>query len=387
MKDLKKIASFILVIVAAFAIVFGVRAMNNRSVEKQLVDAELVNGLLLESVNYEGDNYIIPPTQIYSITDDKEDFPALNNPAFDSIEVADEYLADDVLGVDVEVNGDHRFYSFQILNWHLVVNDEFNGQPLAITHCIFCRAPQVFERQINGQVVNFASSNQVYNNNILLSDDRSNGLWLQMRGLGVTNENIGATLTPYHSEIITWSKWKENYPNGEALSRNTGFDFDYTSHPLQNYDIASLIYFPVSFTNTLLGAKWPVMGVNLNGEQIAYSNDIMKGKGVVQNTVGGEQIVGLYDFDLGFTRVYYAKIDDRNLTFSFDFKNMVLTDEETGSIWNAKGLALDGELAGSQLEQLEAPESFYFCWAAQFPETQVAGVEDKSKINSDSNEE
>lgn len=383
MKDLRKALLFVSVAVITLAIVLGVRSIQNNAVEKSMQEPTLVNGFLEESVNYKGDTYIIPPTEIYEVSHDKNAFPEINEPKFDSVAIADEYLADDVLGVDVEVNGKHRFYSYQILNWHIVVNDNFDGEKIAITHCPFCRSPRVYNSSLNGEELQLSSSNKVYNNNLLLKDNKTNSLWNQMRGVGVTNNMIGKSLEPYAFEVMSWKKWKDANPSGEALSRDTGFVFDYTSHPYNNYDMASLIYFPLNTLSDQLGIKWPVNGLDYNNTQIAFAQDIMKGKGMLQVNAGNESVVGLYDMDLGFTRVYLAQANGNPITFEFDFDKLILTDKETGSHWNANGLALNGELSGTQLTQLYAPESFYFCWASNFPNSIVAGVTKIEKENAE----
>src|SRR3989339_1161192 len=124
---------FILVIL----ILTLIRTWRMSNVEKMMQGAELPYGLLEEAVSYDGDSYLVPPTQIY---ESGSELPALTNPDFDTVAQADAYLADDIPGVDVEVNGQHRFYSYQILNWHEVVNDSFSGVDLAVTHCSFCKS-------------------------------------------------------------------------------------------------------------------------------------------------------------------------------------------------------------------------------------------------------
>ena len=37
-------------------------------------------------------------------------------------------------------------------------------------------------------------------------------------------------------------------------------------------------------------------------------------------------------------------------------------DEETGSLWNLAGLAVDGPLAGTRLQQLPGYSAYWFAW-------------------------
>jgi len=53
-----------------------------------------------------------------------------------------------------------------------------------------------------------------------------------------------------------------------------------------------------------------------------------------------------------------------------------LVDEETGTTWDGlTGEALDGELAGGNLERIKSTASFWFGWKDWFPETRVYGID------------
>ena len=44
---------------------------------------------------------------------------------------------------------------------------------------------------------------------------------------------------------------------------------------------------------------------------------------------------------------------------------------ETGSSWNLKGAAIDGELKGRQLEQIPTHNAFWFAWSTFWQNTGV----------------
>ena len=51
--------------------------------------------------------------------------------------------------------------------------------------------------------------------------------------------------------------------------------------------------------------------------------------------------------------------------------DVVLTDAETGSTWNASGEAIAGELAGARLEPVPIIDTFWFAWAAFHPDVRL----------------
>lgn len=369
---------FILVII----ILTVIRTWQMSQVEKMMQETDLPYGLLEEPVSYDGDTYIIPPTQIYEAG---SELPALTNPDFDTVAEADSYLADDVPGIDVEVNGQHRFYSYQILNWHEVVNDNFGGIDLAITHCSFCKSSAVYESVVDGRKLEFENSGFVYNNNQLL-ESKDGSLWIQLSGIGVSGKYVEQKLNGYQFNVLTWDQWKEFYPNGEVLSTDTGHVRDYGMHPNQNYDVARTIYYPMNVDVGYMPAKWDIDGLAINNDAIAFSDEVMKGMYSANEVVDGNPIVGFWNDEIEQTLVYLSTVDDQVLTFSYGFDTETMTDDQTSSTWNSNGKALSGSLVGTQLSRVQTKPSFWMCWYAMYPQTQIAFI-DTTEENIDTGED
>ncbi|MFH1631606.1 MAG: DUF3179 domain-containing (seleno)protein [bacterium] len=353
----KRILAIIIVAIAFVAILYGVRSIRLSNLDDILGNKE---------------------AETYASGLTAENIPAIDDPEFVSVSVADSDLADVVYGIDVEVDGQHRFYSFQILNWHAVVNDEFGDKTLAVTYCTFCRSAVVYEREVDGTEMAFEISGNVQDNNIILTDRETGRMWDQMTG---DEFNGDAALVPYPSQVMTWENWKEQYPYGEAMSINTGYTRDYTRHPYADYDTSDMVYFPLSATSNNVSQKWIVNGLDLNGEQMAFANMIMRGFGAVNETVGGTPVVGLYNFDTAVTKIFNRNAEGQDLTFEYSFETELIVDVQTGSTWNANGYALSGELQGTQLVELHTPESFWLCWYAAHPETAISQIDPSGEID------
>jgi len=69
---------------------------------------------------------------------------------------------------------------------------------------------------------------------------------------------------------------------------------------------------------------------------------------------------------------YDRRVAGETLTFS-PAGNDEFTDAETGSTWSLLGLALDGPLAGEQLDVVTHRNEFWFAWAAFFSDAPVYG--------------
>ncbi len=73
--------------------------------------------------------------------------------------------------------------------------------------------------------------------------------------------------------------------------------------------------------------------------------------------------------DVGATGIFDARLDGRKLTFRPDGDRFV--DNETGTVWNILGQAIDGHLAGSQLTDIVHGNHFWFAWGVFKPDTLV----------------
>ena len=64
----------------------------------------------------------------------KDGIPSIDDPQFESVANADEWL-DDLEAVQVvDLNGDVRAYPVQVMVWHELVNDTVGGEPVVITY-------------------------------------------------------------------------------------------------------------------------------------------------------------------------------------------------------------------------------------------------------------
>src|SRR5262245_7551564 len=78
---------------------------------------ELDGGTYATAINKDGDDYLVPPDQIYDNGLGADGVPAINEPKYVDIYAADEVLADEIFGIDVAAGGTHYFYPYQIMNW------------------------------------------------------------------------------------------------------------------------------------------------------------------------------------------------------------------------------------------------------------------------------
>ncbi len=324
----------------------------------------------------DGTRYLIPRDEIQSGGPPKDGIPSIDNPQFVGSNAWDEQELDDeqfVLGV--EVDGSHRAYPFQILVWHELVNDTFEGLPILGSYCPLCGSAIAFVRKIDigdsSEVVEFGVSGKLYNSDLLMYDRKTESYWSQITGTAVVGELTGQRLEFYPSELMTWGDWKRAYPDSEVLTRSTGYDRDYDNPPYDGYDASPSIWFPVTGVDDRLHAKTRVTGVEVDPETFgAYPDDAVVEHGPINDEIGGVPLLVVANPEAGNTvGVFRRDSNGRALTFAASASG--LSDAETGSVWNLDGEAVSGELAGTFLEPLITIKGFWFAWFAFHPETEL----------------
>ena len=64
----------------------------------------------------------------------KDDIPPIDEPKFETVAQADQWLQDREAVEVVEIGGDARAYPQQILIWHELVNDTVGDKPVTVTY-------------------------------------------------------------------------------------------------------------------------------------------------------------------------------------------------------------------------------------------------------------
>lgn len=169
------------------------------------------------------------------------------------------------------------------MNWHEIVNDTIDANPVAVTFCPLCGSALVFDRRLpDGETVTFDVSGKLYNSNLLMYDDLTESLRAQAQGKGVVGTYTEVKLTRLPSQVMTAELFAENYPDGLVLSDKTGHDRDYTYAPYGSYDQNDVLYFPVANHDATLPKKEILYVVEDGEESIAFLKaDLIKQRSAV----------------------------------------------------------------------------------------------------------
>ncbi|RME12189.1 MAG: DUF3179 domain-containing protein [Ardenticatenia bacterium] len=328
----------------------------------------------------------VPYREILSGGPPKDGIPAIDAPRYVSVEEADEWLRDREPVVLFALNGDARAFPLQILTWHEIVNTEVGGVPVTVTFCPLCNTAIVFDRRYGDLVLDFGTTGRLRYSNLIMYDRQTESWWQQATGEAIVGTLTGAQLTTYPAAIVSWQAFKETYPDGNVLSRETGFNRAYGRNPYVGYD--DIESRPFLYDGPTIDGRLPPMArvLTVAGENdaVAFPYDVLAEVHVANETVDGAPIVVFWaegtasaldgnliaeSRDVGAALAFSRLLDGQVLTFWWDGE--AIRDEQTNSRWSPLGQAVEGALAGRQLEPVVSINHFWFSWAAFRPDTRL----------------
>ena len=221
--------------------------------------------------------------------------PSIDNPRFVSADEAD-HVADDAVMIAISYGGEHRAYPAKILDHHEIVNDTIAGEPIAITWCPLCGSAVGVRRTIGDTVTEFGVSGVLYNSDLVLYDRTTETLWDQIIAEGIVGPMTGEKLELVPVTMTRWSRWREAHPDTLVLSADTGFEEDYSADHYGKYRDSANLMFPVSTQDDRIHPKSVVFGFNLDGQPVAYTEDLLQEHVIYEyNFFGATHVVSMHD--------------------------------------------------------------------------------------------
>jgi peroxiredoxin len=286
----------------------------------------------------DGVKHSIPLEDIESGGPRKDGIPPIDDPKFTSVAEGSEFLDDEGLGIAVSFNGVDRFYPFQILVYHEIVNDNVNGRRALVTYCPLCGTGIVFDPTVQGGVDTFGTSGKLWNSNLLMYDRRTDTYWSQVLGEAVKGKLTGAKLRLLSYDNMRWGDWKTAHPEGEVLSKDTGHTRNYAgSGPYGSYDTDKRIIFDVGHEDDRYHPKEPTFGIEVDGHYRVYpQSELQRSLAEFMDEVAG--VILKIDFDSSNNTLDIRRMD---------------TDEEVVPFYG-----------------------FWFSWIAVHPKTEVYSADE-----------
>jgi hypothetical protein len=204
-------------------------------------------------------------------------------------------------------------------------------------------------------------------------DHQTESLWSHIMGQSIGGQYEGTQLTFIPARHTDWQSWLELHPDTLVVSPGL-----YGSDPYEGYYLSAsqgVIGRPNERNDReeALHPKEYVIGVRLGGQAKAYPFSVLGREPVVNDQVGNIPVAVLFDSATVSGTVYDRQLENGTiLTFKPGSHERLVIDAETGSEWDTlTGLAVSGELQGTQLESVPNTYSFWFGWIDYHAESSV----------------
>lgn len=330
--------------------------------------------------------------------------PSLNQPRFLSISDASLSMDnDDIVFVVHFPDNLVRIYPRRILLWHEAVNDKLPGaegtapsgavpglpdagnESYTITYSPLTGSVVAFRSLAGRYATTFGVSGNLLNGNSVLYDRISRSLWSQLMAVCLEGPMLGKRLQRIP---VLWARWggvKERYGGlqssfhgkAEVLSRATGHKRSYGKDPYGSYHSSGTYYndnrlpFPVSYLDSRLPPKTPVLGLEADNAFGAIRKEAVKQAGVLNFTLGVVPLAAVYDEVINAVRVFDRRVGEHGEALTFAVFENKLVDEQSKSQWTAEGLCIDGRFKERKLSQVIAVDAMWFAWAFFYRGTRI----------------
>lgn len=202
----------------------------------------------------------------------KDGIRSIDHPTFVSIPEA-KNLADTEPVIGLVIDGDARAYPLGVLTRHEIVNDTVGGIPVTVTYCPLCNSGIVFDRRLDGKVLDFGTTGKLRNSDLVMYDRQTESWWQQFLGTAIVGELTGKSLEIIPSRLESFANFRARAPAGKVLdSRGYGYNtyafYDTRPRPYR------------FFTGELPKGIEPMVRVVAIGNE-AWSLPLLRRKGVI----------------------------------------------------------------------------------------------------------
>jgi len=316
-------------------------------------------------------DWSIPINEVLDGGPGKDGIPSLTEPNVITVAEA-EFIRDFELVLGYVSGDEARAYPHKILDWHEIINDDLNGEKIAVTYCPLTGTGVGWSRIVNNRETTFGVSGLLYKSNLIPFDRLTDSNWSQILSESVNGSLNGDKALEYKLVETTWETWKEMYPESTVVSTETGFARNYQVYPYGDYRTNNdNLIFPVNPLDRRLPSKDRVLGV-------IYDNDVTKVYPLkrfgIENTLIIEEVENRKVLIVGNLQKNFAVAFDitnhtsQEFTVLNDQGSKILVDN-TGTEYDIFGRALNSDT--EDLSHIPSFIGFYFSWGAFYPRPEI----------------
>jgi hypothetical protein len=176
----------------------------------------------------------VNPEEVISGGPGKDGIPSIDQPKF--VPATRVSLDDREPVITLVLGNSAKAYPLRVLIWHEIVNDSMAGIPLAVTYCPLCNAAIVFDRRVEGKVLDFGTTGSLRRSDLLMYDRATESWWQQYTGEAIFGRYAGTMLTMLPSRLASFLDFIKDHPKGKVLVPGTPDLRPYGANPYVGYD-------------------------------------------------------------------------------------------------------------------------------------------------------
>jgi hypothetical protein len=224
----------------------------------------------------------------------------------------------------------------------------------------------VFRAEANGRTLHFDNAGVVGGNEVF-KDRETGSRWQQSSLEAISGPLQGTHLRLYPFLLTSWEEWHRLHPDTLVLKPLPGYADRIAAKNQQirqGFSGEGAAPSDVLYHDDRLKPKTMVLGLDVDGESIAFPRAVLQGIKVVNTTLGGRSVLVVHQPASDTTTAFTAHAAGKTLTFKSANANATeLIDEQTGSRWTAYGACTAGPMAGTTLEPLILEPEYWFAWS------------------------
>lgn len=323
--------------------------------------------------------WLIPVSEVVNGGVPKEGIPSIDNPQFKPTHEI-EYVDDHRLIVGVRVGDTIKGYPHQVMDHHEIVNDQIDQLPYSLTYCPLTGTGIAWNREINGETVEFGVSGLLFRNNLIPYDRKTDTHYSQMQMRGVYGSRIAEQLETLQVFQTTWDTWKKMFPEALVLSTETGHNRNYSGYlygeeyleedspplfPL-SIELEDKIVIPFKKREYMVIDKDD--DIDIASTEIYTIEDFGPGVNLEETKIADTDIVVIGSSDLDFAVGFEKQlVDGSTLDFEAVQNSLpIVMEDQEGNQWDVFGYAVQGPRQGERLSPTLSCYGYHFAFGEFF---------------------
>jgi Protein of unknown function (DUF3179) len=171
----------------------------------------------------------------------KDGIPAIDAPRFERLADGKATGSSAALGdtepvIALSIGEDARAYPLRVLIWHEIANDIVGGTPVVVTYCPLCNAALVFERVVDGRILDFGTTGKLRHSDLVMYDRQTESWWQQFTGEAIVGVMTGRHLRLVPSRLKSFDRFRQRFREGQVLVPSNPNARNYGRNPYAGYD-------------------------------------------------------------------------------------------------------------------------------------------------------